>query len=103
MIGLIINNQVDYIAYVNNVVANTNYYTEACFGQNEILIEDDLGCIYNDFVFIDSDSIYGCIDPLDFNYNSLANIDDEVAHQYLTIFVPLIKLFIGFRGFLSKW
>ena len=76
LIGLIINNQVDYTAYVNNEALNTNYYTEACFGQNEILIEDDLGCIYNDTLIVEAINIFGCTNPTALNYNPNANSND---------------------------
>ena len=33
LIGLIINNQVDYVVNINNELLSTNYYTQACLGK----------------------------------------------------------------------
>ena len=98
LIGLIINNQVDYIAYVNNEALNTNYFLEACYGENYIVVEFEDGCVYNDVVNVGATIIYGCTDSTAINYNSLANIDNgscEYCDQLQTETTTTIESCLG--------
>ena len=79
IIAIILNNSDNYTITINGEIMSTSFTTSACYGHNFITIEDQIGCLFEDSIFIDANNIYyvyGCTDSTAINFNESANSDD---------------------------
>ena len=73
---LVNGNQSDYSIYINDILVS-NYTENACYGFNTVSIITDLGCVFNDSLFVNSDVVFGCTDSLAINFLNEATYDDS--------------------------
>ena len=73
---LVNGNQSDYSIYINDILVS-NYTANACYGFNTVSIITDLGCVFNDSLFVNSDVVFGCTDSLAINFLNEATYDDS--------------------------
>ena len=85
ILALVLDNQFDYTISMNGVELSSTFNTEVCYGNNFLLIEHDNGCNLGEFIFMDSDIIYGCMDPIANNYDSLATMPDSCTYPLLSL------------------
>ena len=76
LIAMIIQSQTNYSIEFNGSLINNDFIAEVCYGENTIIIQNELDCQIIDTIFVNANDIYGCTNFLSSNYNEDATFDD---------------------------